>query len=250
VVWRATPRADAAGAGVAFAHTSPDGDEGYPGTLRARVSYTLTPRGELAIEYAAATDHATVIGLTQHSYFNLAGARSGDILDHELTIHADQFTPVDAALIPSGEIVPVAGTPFDFRRATRIGARIGHPDGQLRQAGGYDHNFVLRRPSGDASLIHAARVTEPVTGRTLDVHTTEPGLQFYSGNFLDGSIHGKGGRVYDRRAGFCLETQHFPDSPNRSHFPSVLLRPGQEYRSRTVFAFGANGGRGRLPLTA
>jgi aldose 1-epimerase len=240
VLWKATPFARPTAAGVSLTHTSPDGAEGYPGTLEVSVTYTLTERNELVVEYEAATDRATVVNLSQHSYFNLSGSQSAPVLDHLLAIDADHFTPIDAALIPTGELAPVQGTPFDFRSATRIGARIADSDPQLANAGGYDHNFVLRRPAGD-SLAHAARVFEPTSGRTLDVSTTEPGLQFYSGNFLDGTIRGKAGRLYAHRGGFCLETQHFPDSPNHAGFPSVVLRPGESYRSRTVFAFGTDG---------
>lgn len=242
MVWGAEPVEHAGGVGVAFTHTSPAGDEGYPGTLSARVTYTLTDRHELIVDYHATTDQATPVNLTQHSYFNLAGQGAGrrDVLDHELTIFADRFTPVDATLIPTGALAPVEGTPFDFRTETPIGARIAGDDPQLRHGGGYDHNFVLNGPPSGApgGLAHAARVREPTSGRTLDVFTTEPGLQFYSGNFLDGSITGKGGSVYGRRAGFCLETQHFPDSPNQRAFPSAILRPGTAYRSRTTFVFG------------
>ena len=235
VVWAAEPFSGDSSAGVAFSYTSPDGEEGYPGALRMRVTYTLTDRDELIVDYVATTDKATPVNLTQHSYFNLAGNGAGDILDHELTIDADSFTPVDSTLIPTGAIAPVAGTPFDFRAPVAIGARIAQDDPQLRNGRGYDHNFVLsRRGTG---LVHAARVTEPMSGRTLDIATTEPGIQFYSGNFLDGSITGKAG-VYGRHSGFCLETQHYPDSPNQPAFPSTILRPGEEYRSRTVFTFG------------
>jgi aldose 1-epimerase len=231
-VWNAEPTP--AGAGVVFTHTSPDGDEGYPGTLKARVTYTLTDRNELIAEYHATSDKPTPVNLTQHTYFNLAGG--GDILGHELTIHADRYTPVDATLIPTGELAPVERTPFDFRKPTPVGARIGQPHDQLKNGQGYDHNFVLNGKAG--TLRPAARLTEPKTGRTLDIATTEPGVQFYTGNFLDGTLTGKGGQVYNRRAGLCLETQHFPDSPNKPNFPSSILRPGQEYRSRTVFTFG------------
>jgi aldose 1-epimerase len=172
---------------------------------------------------------------------DLSAGRRGSILEHELTIDADAYVPVDVTLIPTGELAPVDGTPFDFRSPVRIGERIGEPHEQLRHAGGYDHTYVLRRAGGDRSLAHAARVTEPTTGRTLDVYTTEPGVQLYSGNFLDGTIRGKEGRVYGHRSGFCLETQHFPDSPNQPSFPSTVLRPGDELRSRTVFAFGVAG---------
>jgi len=235
IVWHAEMLESDSGVAVIFTHTSPDGDEGYPGTLSIRVTYTLTPGNELVVDYLATTDHATPINLSQHTYFNLAGDGRRDVLEHVLTIDAAHFTPVDATLIPTGVVAPVAGTPFDFTTPTAIGARIHLEDEQLENGGGYDHNFVLDRDG--AGLAHAARVEEPITGRVLDVYTTEPGLQFYSGNFLDGSIIGKSGRVYRHRYGFCLETQHFPDSPNQPAFPSTILRPGAEYRSRTVFVF-------------
>lgn len=238
VVWHAEPFDDARGAGVVLTHTSPDGDEGYPGTLNAKVTYTLTDRNELRIEYEATTDQATPVNLTQHSYFNLAG--SGDILGHELMIAADSFTPVDSTLIPTGAIAPVAGTPFDFRAPHTIGERIGADNEQLRFGGGYDHNFVLTRSGTGLAL--AARVHDPVSGRTLEIRTTEPGIQFYSGNFLDGSITGKRGVVYAHRTGLALETQHFPDSPNHPNFPSTILAPGQVYRSSTVWTFGVGAG--------
>ena len=240
-VWGAQPFEGDAERGVALTHRSPDGDQGYPGTLEATVTYTLTDDDELVVEYAATTDRATPVNLTQHSYFNLAGHGARDVLDHELAIHATHFTPVDERLIPTGELAPVADTPFDFRRPTRIGARIEGSDVQLQRGRGYDHNFVLSRP--DSGLAFAARLIEPAGGRVLEVHTTEPGVQFYSGNFLDGSAVGKGGRRYARRTGLCLETQHFPDSPNQPHFPTTILRPGGEYRSRTVFAFSVSGER-------
>jgi aldose 1-epimerase len=235
-VWKAEPFERPGAAGVVFTRRSPDGEEGYPGNLDVRVTYTLTDRNDLSFEYFATTDKPTVVNLSQHSYFNLAGDGKRDVLGHELTIDADRFTPVDKTLIPTGVLAPVAGTPFDFRKPTAIGLRIGADDEQLRIGGGYDHNFVLnRRREG---LTHAARVFEPTTGRTMDIATTEPGVQFYTGNFLDGSIKGKGGRAYGRRYGFCLETQHFPDSPNQARFPSTVLRPGQQYRSQTVLTFG------------
>lgn len=237
-VWQGAPFRNDEGVGVVLTHTSPDGDEGFPGTLHARVTYALTDHDELVVDYAATSDRPTPVNVTQHSYFNLAGAGSGDILDHLLTIDADAYTPVDAALIPTGERAPVARTPFDFRTPTAIGARIHLDDPQLRNGGGYDHNFVLNRAGSDGGLVHAARLVEPVSGRTLDVSTTEPGLQVYSGNGLDGSLMGKGGHAYRHRSGLALETQHFPDSPNQPAFPSTILRPGREYRSRTVFAFG------------
>jgi aldose 1-epimerase len=239
VVWRAEPFRDARGAGVVLRHTSPDGDEGYPGTLQATVTYTLTDRNEVLIDYEATTDKATPVNLTQHSYFNLAG--SGDILGHTLMIAADRYTPVDSTLIPTGVLAPVAGTPFDFTTPHTVGERIGDANEQLRFGGGYDHNFVLTRP--DSGLALAARLTDPVSGRTLEIRTTEPGVQFYSGNFLDGSITGKGGTVYRHRTGLCLETQHFPDSPNHPAFPSTILEPGRVFRSRTTWTFSTLAGR-------
>jgi aldose 1-epimerase len=241
VVWTAEAIESPEGASVRFSHISPDGDEGYPGRLEARVTYTLTDGNELVIDYEATTDRPTPVNLTQHSYFNLAGAGTGDVLDHEVTIFADHLTPIDSTLIPTGEIRAVQGTPFDFTAPEAIGRRIDAADPQLRRAGGYDHNFVLKRPPGD-SLVLAAIVREPSTGRVMHIRTTEPGIQFYTGNFLDGSITGKGGRAYGHRGGFCLETQHFPDSPNRPEFPSVILEPGQTYRSRTVYWFGVENG--------
>jgi aldose 1-epimerase len=235
VIWNAVPGSDSNGVSVTLSRISPDGEEGYPGNLQATVRYTLTDKNELAIDYRATSDKATPVNLTQHSYVNLADDL-GDILGHELTIHAGRYTPVDATLIPTGELAPVDGTPFDFRKATAIGARIAADNAQLKNGGGYDHNWVLDR-SG-SGLQPAARLMDPKSGRTLDVATTEPGLQFYSGNFLDGSITGKGGRVYRHRAGLCLETQHYPDSPNHPNFPSTILKSGQTYSSQTVFTFG------------
>ncbi len=236
VLWRAETTQDSSGVGVVLRYTSNDGEEGYPGTLTVQVTYTLTNRNEFAIDYLATSDKATPVNLTQHSYFNLAGDGAGDVLEHVVSLNADTFTPVDSSLIPTGLLQSVKGTPFDLRAPVAIGAHINESDEQLRIADGYDHNFVINRTG--AGLTHAARVVEPRSGRTLDVVTTEPGIQFYTGNFLDGSHIGKGGHVYLKRNGFCLETQHFPDSPNRLAFPSTILRPGAEYRSRTVYTFG------------
>ena len=237
VVWSAEPFENESGVGAVFSYSSPDGEEGYPGTLQAKVTYTLAKDADtLSFDYHAVTDKATPVNLTQHTYFNLAGDGAGDILGHELMLMASRFMPVDSTLIPTGELRDVAGTPFDFRTPHTIGERIGADDEQIRFGGGYDHNFVLDRTEG-GSLQQAARVYEPTSGRVMEVSTTEPGVQFYSGNFLDGSIAGKGGHIYRHRTGFCLETQHYPDSPNRSEFPSTILRPGEEYRSRTVYAF-------------
>lgn len=221
--------------GVELSLTSPDGDEGYPGKLRVTVRYTLNNRDELEVFYRAQTDKPTVVNLTHHSFFNLRGAGEGDILGHRLQVNADAFTPVDATLIPTGELRPVAGTPFDFRTPHAIGERIGVDDPQLRTANGYDHNFVVTGPAGTLRL--AAVVVEPESGRRMEVLTTEPGLQLYSGNFLDGSDRGKKGLAYLFRSAFCLEAQHFPDSPNRSSFPSVVLRPDQIYTQKTIYRF-------------
>jgi len=235
-VWRAEP-ADGEAA-LALFHTSPDGDQGFPGTLRASVRYALSGDGALRLDYTAETDRPTVVNLTNHAYFNLAGG--GSVLDHVLTVAADRFTPVDADLIPTGELRPVAGTPFDFRGPAHVGARVDEPGNeQLRIAGGYDHNFVLRPPPTGRAMRLAARLEEPSRGVSMEVWTTEPGLQFYSGNFLDGSRRGRGGAPLERRGGLCLETQHFPDSPNRPEFPSVALRPGETFRSSTLYRFSA-----------
>jgi aldose 1-epimerase len=234
VVWKAKDFQNSTGVGVAFEYASPDGEEGYPGKLEVSITYTLAERNELIVDYFAVSDKPTPINLTQHTYFNLTGGRR-DVLDHQLTINADRYTPIDPTLIPTGALSPVAGTPLDFTKPMRIGDRINSDDEQLKRARGYDHNFVLNRPSKES--VHAARAHDPMTGRVLDVFTTEPGIQFYSGNFLDGTITGKSGTVYTQRFGFCLETQHFPDSPNRPEFPATILRPGQEHRSQTKFVF-------------
>jgi aldose 1-epimerase len=245
VLWKVETKETPQGSAVIFTRTSPDGEEGYPGNLATRVTYTLTETNQLIVDYHATTDKPTVVNLTQHSYFNLAGEGSGDILGHQLMLNAARYTPVDATLIPTGELAPVAGTPFDFRQPTAIGARIDQDNQQLKFGKGYDHNWVLNRYSGpiagraSMALNLAAQLTDPKSGRTLEIKTTEPGIQFYTGNFLDGTIKGKNGHVYGLRTGLCLETQHFPDSPNHKNFPSTELRPGKAYDSKTVFAFSA-----------
>jgi aldose 1-epimerase len=234
-VWRVDALTADAAPSVTLAHVSPDGDQGFPGRVEARIRYTLD-WDSLRLDYEATVDRPTVINLTNHAYFNLAGAGSGDVLGHELQIDADAFTPVDRNLIPTGDMRPVAGTPFDFRTPTLIGARIDHADEQLALARGYDHNFVLRSTGADGAVF-AARVREPRSGLAMEVWTTEPGLQFYSGNALGGADIGAEGRPYRQRDGFCLETQHFPDSPNRPGFPSTVLRPGDSFRSTTLLRF-------------
>jgi aldose 1-epimerase len=230
VVWSGKEIAD----GVELTYVSKDGDQGFPGTLTASVRYTLSGSA-LRIDYSATTDKDTVVNLTNHSYFNLAGQGKGDILGDVLKIHASRMTPVDSTLIPTGELKAVEGTPFDFRTPHAVGERINADDAQLRLGRGYDHNFVLDHAAGELS--EAAEVYEPTTGRILKVLTTEPGLQFYTGNFLDGSITGKEGRVYNRRFALCLETQHFPDSPNHLSFPTTELKSGEKFRSVTAYEF-------------
>ncbi len=238
VVWsgRETKRGDAVG--VEFTYASKDGEQGFPGNLDATVVYWLTNSNEFTVEYAAVTDKETVVNMTQHNYWNLAGENSGDILNHELAIFADAYTPVDAGLIPPGELAPVKGTPMDFTQPAAIGSRIGADFEQLKLGKGYDHNWVLRRNTPDG-LEPAALLVERNSGRRMEVLTTEPGMQFYSGNFLDGSIVGKKGRPYAQRNGLCLETQHFPDSPNKPAFPTTTLKPGQKYKSTTSYKFSA-----------
>ena len=232
-LWRVREVEAKDGTALELRYTSADGEEGFPGTLETRVTYTLTEANELRIDYEATTDKPTVVNLTNHSYFNLGGPGAGDVLGHVLRIDADRFTPVVKGLIPTGELRSVAGTPFDFRTPTPIGARIDAKDQQMELGGGYDHNFVLNGEAGKLRLV--VRVSEPRSGRVLEVLTTEPGVQLYTGNFLDGSAVGKGGQAYPRRSGFCLETQHFPDSPNQPAFPSTVLRPGATFRSTTVY---------------
>jgi len=235
VVWNAEPIKQDSATGVEFSYLGKDGEQGYPGNLSCTVTYLLTNKNELKIEYHATTDKVTPVNLTHHSYFNLAGQGTGDILNHQLEIFANRFTPVDKVLIPNGELRPVEGTPMDFRQPHAIGERINSDDEQIKRGLGYDHNWVLN--SSDGSLSLAARVHEPTTGRMIEVWTTEPGIQFYSGNFLDGTLTGKEGRVYKHRFGFCLETQRFPDSPNKPDFPNTILRPGEHYSTETIYRF-------------
>jgi aldose 1-epimerase len=234
-VWQGAPLKGKAG--VAFSYLSPDGEEGFPGNLKVKVSYSLTEANELVINYEATTDKPTVLNLSQHSYFNLAGEGTGDILNHEAMINADRFTPVDSTMIPTGELRPVKGTPLDFTTQTKVGARIDDNYEQLVLGKGYDHNFVINRKA--EGLVLAARAYEPVSGRVMEISTDQPGVQFYTGNFLDGTVTGKQGHVYKQRYGLCFETQQFPDSPNHPEFPSAVLRPGQTFHSRTILKFSA-----------
>ncbi len=234
-LWTAKPVETKVGPSIVFTYVSADGEEGYPGQLTTHVTYTLHNDNALSIDYEAKTTKATVVNLTNHSYFNLSGDVKRDILGQELMINADRFTPVDATLIPTGELRPVAGTPFDFTKPTAIGARVDADDQQIHYGPGYDHNWVLVKPKAGA-MTTAAVLSDPISGRVLEIKTTEPGLQFYSGNFLDGKPAGTG-TVFQHRTGLCLETQHFPDSPNQPSFPSTVLRPGRTYTSHTVWYF-------------
>ncbi len=231
--WKATTRQSQDGAQLVLDYTSPDGEEGYPGTLKVTAVYTIMRDNALRLEFTATTDKDTVVNLTQHSYFNLAG--KGTILGHIVTIPADKFTPVDSTLIPTGELRPVEGTPFDFRTPTAIGARIDQDDQQLKFGGGYDHNWVINKEMGKLDLM--AKVYEPESGRVLDIFSTEPGLQFYSGNFLDGTITGKYGWTYQHRSAIAMEPQHFPDSPNKPEFPTTELKPGETYHHTMMYRF-------------
>jgi len=235
VIWTGREMKTKDGPAVVLTYVSKDGEEGYPGNLRVRVVYTLTNKNELKIDYSATTDKATVLNLTHHSYFNFHGEGNGDILDHRVTINANRFVPTDAGSIPTGELRRVMGTPFDFLKATAIGARINDDEEQLKLGNGYDHTWVINGRPGTLRL--AATASEPKSGRRMEVWTTEPGMQFYTGNFLDGTLTGKTGKPYPRRSGFCFETQHYPDSPNKPAFPSTTLRPGATYRSTTIYRF-------------
>lgn len=237
MMWQADPFENKDAAGIVLTRVSKDGEEGFPGNVKVKVTYTLTNNNELTFEYEATTDKATPINLTEHSYFNLSGEGNGNILDQVLKLNADHFTPVDKTLIPTGEIRSVKNTPLDFTKATTIGARINDSYDQMVLAGGYDHNFVINGKPGTMRL--AARAKDPKSGRVLEVFTTEPGVQFYSGNFLDGTLTGKHGHKYQKRDGFCLETQHYPDSPNHPKFPSTILKPGETYHTNTMLKFSA-----------
>ena len=234
VVWTAKPVETFYGPALELTYVSKDGEEGYPGELSVKAIYVVTEKNELLVQFTATTDKDTICNLTHHSYFNLRG--SGDVLDHVVQINADKFTPTDSTAIPTGELKPVAGTPFDFRQPTAIGARIGETNNeQIAFGKGYDHNWVLNKAPNE--LVLAARVSEPTTGRVMEVYTTSPGLQFYSGNFLDGTIKGNGGQVYQFRDGFCMEPQHYPDSPNHPKFPTTELKPGEIYKNTIIYKF-------------
>jgi aldose 1-epimerase len=237
VVWTAKPSVGVHGPQLVLAYVSKDGEEGFPGNLEVTAIYTLTEDNALKLEFTAHTDKPTVCNLTHHSYFNLAGQGNGDILGHLLYINSDKTTPVDSGLIPTGDLADVTGTPFDFRKPTAIGARINDPNTVLQYGPGYDHNWVVNKPLGELGL--QARVVEPTSGRVLEVWSDEPAVQFYAGNFLDGSLTGKGGKVYQRRNGFCLEPQHYPDSPNKPQFPTTELKPGQTYHNVIIYKFSA-----------
>jgi aldose 1-epimerase len=236
-VWTVVDSAESPEPRLTLRHVSPDGDQGFPGAVTLEVTYVVSGDNALRIEYHAETDRPTVVNFTNHAYFNLGGSACADILEHEMMITAERFTPVNTQLIPTGEMRDVAGTPFDFRELHAIGARIGERDEQLTAALGYDHNFILR-PSASGNPQLAARARELQSGRVLEVHTTQPGVQFYSGNHLDGTLRGPSGKIYSLRTGFALETQHFPDSPNQPSFPSTVLRPGEVFASTTEYRFG------------
>ncbi|MDA1370323.1 MAG: galactose mutarotase [Proteobacteria bacterium] len=238
-IWQASYNVIENEANLSLSLISEDGEEGYPGTLTATVTYTLNDKNQLIIDYAATTDKATIVNLTNHAYFNLDGQEAGSILDHEILINADRYTPINDESIPTGEIAAVAGTPLDFRTPKTIGQDIEADHQQINFGSGFDHNFIINNLTpGELAL--AATVHSPVTGRTLTVYTDQPGMQFYTGNFLNGSLVGKAGAVYARRNAFCLETQHYPDSPNKSSFPTTVLRPGEQYSTRTIFEFGVS----------
>jgi aldose 1-epimerase len=237
VVWQGKSYITPNGPALELSYVSKDGEEGFPGNLSVTAIYTLTDSNELRLDFKATTDKPTVCNLTHHSYFNLQGQGNGDILGHLVYINSDKTTPVDNGLIPTGDFASVDGTPFDFRKPTAIGARINDPDTVLQYGPGYDHNWVINKPAGQLGLM--ARVAEPTTGRVMEVWSSEPGLQFYAGNFLDGSLTGKDGKVYQRRNGFCMEPQHYPDSPNKPQFPSTELKPGETYQTTIIYKFSA-----------